>query len=112
MIYFGCKNEAGHYCWDETGKRLFRHENLFLLNHDTKLAPQNDKTESRAILHHYPDFTVLAYWDYKVDSRPGSNSMFLTNGKKSPQEIIDEIKTSFPDIWERSPATIIEEITH
>lgn len=113
-LYFGCQNDAGHYVWS-ADHHIVSIKNpiaYFLTKNDAQLAPINTKEQGKAILHHFPEFTILAYWDYKVDKRPGSNSMFLIPGQKTPEETIVEIKKAFPKIWNRSPATIIGEMNH
>lgn len=113
-LYFGCKGEAGHYAWDSSGKRLnWKNTDAdFLMRHDGQLAPKQTREQGKAILHHFPEFAILAYWDYKVDSRPGSNTMFLIPGQTNPAQAIETIKQHFPQIWQRSPATIIGEMSH
>ncbi len=111
-LYFGAKGEVGHYVWSPNGERLGRiaHKNTrveWFAYKDGQLAPKKDWTPGKAILHHYPEFTIVAYWDYAVDKRPGSNSMFLLPGKLSGNETISEIQKTFPDIWKRSPAVIV-----
>lgn len=113
-LYFGCKGDAGHYAWDAHGTRLSSKnpDAHFLMMHDGQLAPKKDYTQGKAILHHYPEYAILAYWDNKVDSRPGSNTMFLIPGKTNPAQAIETIKQHFPQIWQRSPATVVGEMNH
>src|SRR5581483_5147457 len=85
-LYFGCKKEEGHYVWTPSGERLSMYKNEdahFLAYKDGRLAPKESYKTGRAILHRWPGFSIVAYWDNAVDSRPGSNSMFFLPGRLS-----------------------------
>jgi hypothetical protein len=114
-LYYGCKNDVGHMVWGTNGSYLPRHKGedvSFLAHKDGQLAPKDSGKAGRAILHRWPGFSIVAYWDYAVDSRPGSNSMFFLPGRLSPSEAVAEIERYFPEIWLRSPATIVKEEDH
>ncbi len=119
-LYFGCANDdVGHYVQDMNGRREGRLRSTnpnahFLINHDGQLTPKDSYKPYQAILHHFPQFSVLAFWDNTVDSRPGSNSMFLLPPGISEQEALNMSAQSFPHIWQRfkTPISVIRVEEH
>jgi hypothetical protein len=91
--YFGCVGDVGHYMhtpdlesdWD-------------FLRHNPWGVEIDDGFKG---LQHKEGWTALAMVDYTVDSRPGSNSVFLAEGTYSLNEMIEIAKRDFPSISER-----------
>lgn len=76
----------------------------FLASHDGQLTPKGNNKEGAAKLHHVDNGTILAFHDYTVDSRPGSNSMFWFPGNYTFEEMLQLIKVDFP--WKKLPANV------
>jgi hypothetical protein len=108
-LYFGCFEQAGHFVWNIDYEHVNPWKTLgayWLQMHDGVLTPhysgQYFPDEGDALVHHFGNFTVLAFWDYSVDSRWGSNSMFAIPGHHLDfSEVLVEAKKAFPKIFER-----------
>ncbi len=108
-LYFGCIDEPGHYLFDgrfKFGKRPalvpgWSKWVKWANKRDGLLAPEFNGVSGRALLHHFDGFTVLAFWDRSVDSRGGSNSMFIVPGIKAFTDVIDIARVAFPGVFER-----------
>jgi hypothetical protein len=94
VYYFGCIGEAGHYMhtpneashdWD------FMEKNPWGLGLDDGFKG----------LRHKDGWTALAMTDYTVDSRPGSNSVFLAEGTFSQEEMNALAHQYFPSVAKR-----------
>jgi len=97
-LYFGCKNGPGHYVFRPDGNEVSRRDNPYaawLKQHDAKIATGWGK-QGVIVYKQFPEFVIIAYTDYTVDSRPGSNSMFLIPGNLSESEAIQQAKSLFP----------------
>lgn len=99
--YFGCIGQAGHYMHDENLQRAhdFLKTNPWGYSVDGTLCPSID-SQSLGI-HWKDDWTALAFWDRSVDSRPGSNSVFLIEGTHGFDKMKKFIVEKFPSIVER-----------
>ena len=108
--YFGCWDEMkGHYLKDENKKSISFHNNdLPWENFDGELAPKNTNKAGIAKIHHKGNWTALSFWDYSIDQRPGSNSIFFIEGIHGFHHIIEFIKKYFPDIVKRFNFQIIQ----
>lgn len=106
MIYFGCIGEAGHFAWASERARMSGASGWgrWLSEMDGKLAPRDYEREFVPAFHSLFDgtATVIAYWDRSVDSRPGSNSMFLAEGAFSLEEMLAMARVQFPTVAARA----------
>lgn len=104
-LYFGCIDQPGHYLWDDQLQKvnmLVRKEMKWLLEMDGLLPPQHHmQIEGEAMVHHIHGRTIMAFWDRSVDSRPGSNSLFIVRGIKSFNEMYRISRETFPSIFAR-----------
>lgn len=101
-LYFGCLGDTGHFVSDREGNRVWKSPHSEFLRHrDGNLAPKNTTEQGKAIVYHEKEFTVVAFWDYSVDTRPGSNSMFLLPAHLSGEEALKLAKGFFPHIFRR-----------
>ena len=100
--YFGCIDVPGHYIFVPRG-RLHSYSRLvsWILRMDGALTPFLDAEDGKALLHHFDGFTVLAFNDCSVDTRPQSNSMFVFPGNLSFEEIIVMAVKHFPGVMGR-----------
>lgn len=105
-IYFGCKGETGHYLYID-GKRQLSTNIIPWDQVDGVLCPFNRKAGS-AKLHHKDGWTALAFWDYSIDKRPGSNSVFFIEGIHGFYHMIQFGKNYFPEIMKRFDFPIVE----
>lgn len=105
MIYFGCIGKAGHYAWvSERSHGGYGGWNRWFMEQDGKLAPRDHQREFEPTIHHLFDdtVTVIAYWDRSVDTRPGSNSMFLAEGRFALDEMLAMARDQFPTVYTRA----------
>lgn len=104
VYYFGCVGEPGHYMhnsdlrhdWD------FMYKNPWALHLDDAFKG----------IRHKNGWTAFAMTDYTVDSRPGSNSVFLAEGTFSEEEMVAIAYRFFPSVASRIglPKAITEKI--
>jgi len=109
MFYFGPWDQAGHYLRGETvAKDLeerralsrFQHTNPWGLSIDGGLCPKNGG-QGYAVLHHKDGWTAMAFWDFTVDTRPGSNSTYLAEGTFTFEEMVEMAKRRFAYRWNK-----------
>lgn len=107
--YFGCCDGIkGHYLKNENRVGIsFYNNELPWKNFDGKLAPKRTNKAGIAKLHHKDNWTALSFWDYSIDHRPGSNSIFFSEGVRTFEQMIQINKTAFPDIMKRFDFPII-----
>lgn len=104
LFYFGPIGEAGHYLWDARGKMLWpeRIGPWSLGELDGSLQPKGvDQAEGLALLHYVDGWTALAFWDRTIDSRMGSNSVYVANGTLSFDEMVALAKERFKARWDQ-----------
>jgi len=93
VYYFGCVGQAGHYMHDVN----MRHDWKFM--ESNPWYPHLDGAFKG--LQHKEGWTALAMHDFTVDSRPGSNSIFLAEGTFTREEMIVIAYNNFPTIAKR-----------
>jgi hypothetical protein len=113
MYFFGCWNgHVGHYLHDENGTRLYSRDHLLLPDRlDGLWAPgakgrrypqsTQPQDETQVALHHVDGWTLLAMWDRSVDTRAGSNAVFIARGQRTADEMWAEALRAFPTIVPR-----------
>ncbi len=100
-LYFGCIKEAGHYLFISNGTSIYGEWHKWVALRDGMLAPVFCREAGKALLHHYDGFTIIAFWDYSVDTRPGSNSMFIMPGTKDFYGALEIANSYFPQVFKR-----------
>lgn len=105
VLYFGCIGSPGHGLYDKSlpwskqppygstpwGSKL----DGFLVE------PLKDCTPGQ-VQHAVKDgWTLVQFWDYSVDQRPGSNSAFLVSEIMSAEALIEEAQKQWPEIFNR-----------
>ncbi len=123
--YFGCWGRSGHFLWTpdadtrDQDRRLLPWPKI-----DGVLCPgprhrrsgevaNEDESQGSAAIHYRDGWTALAFWDRSVDSRHGSNSVFLFRGTLSADEILSAARKAFPAIFARFTFEItIREVRH
>jgi hypothetical protein len=106
-LYFGCYRRPGHYLFKPGMREPYSPELRKLLNFDGILPPQDNSTGYVATVSRLEAWgvTALAFWDYTVDSRGGSNSVFYAPSLTiTPDEMIEQARAQFPEVWARLPA--------
>ena len=106
MLYFGVKEKgrAGHFLYDERLRHvgdpaLFAR--LVELGIDGVRCPVDTRREGAARVTLADEFTILSFWDYSGDSRPGSNSNFIETGVHSFEEMLERARRAFPSLFAR-----------
>jgi len=108
--YFGCIGRPGHYVFKKNGAKIYNRFSNWISSMDGKLTPQFGSTEGAALLHHFDGFTILAFHDYSIDKRPGSNSMFIFPGELNFFQMIKYANNKFGQIMERFGFVIKDEL--
>lgn len=109
-LYFGCYRGPGHYLFKPGMREVYGSELRKLLNFDSLLPPQDSNTGYVATISRLGAWgvTALAFWDYTVDSRGGSNSVFYAPSLTiEPDELMAQAREQFPQVWARLPAVTL-----
>lgn len=119
MYYFGPLEKPGHYLYREDGWTVSMFEDQDAVcpwKHfeiDGKLQPgcpdpadrlrnrTRPMCEGEALLHHKDGWTALAFWDFTVDTRPGSSSTYIAEGILTFEEMVELAKTRFAERWKK-----------
>ena len=109
-IYFGCHRQAGHYTFSEGMRSLSqRYGSRDLSRFDGMLPPQTDTAPYIATVSRLGGwgFSALAFWDYSVDKRGGSNSVVFAPSLAIEQnELLTEAQRRFPEVFGRLPQPV------
>lgn len=98
VFYFGCNNRPGHF-WYRPGMEYWRGPlSLAAEKIDGTFAPKSSGDEGRCTLTHLEGWTILAWWDYSVDIRPGSNSAVVAKGTFDFDEMTALLDERFPTV--------------
>ncbi|MFC3693076.1 hypothetical protein ACFOWB_12715 [Chenggangzhangella methanolivorans] len=106
-FYFGCVDVIGHGSHDEKLRRVYDRR---FDRYDAQLCPES-RAGYVARVTRLPaiGFTALAFWDYTVDARGGSNSAFFAPTLTiEPFEMLEEARKRFPSIFLRCPPISLE----
>lgn len=112
VYYFGCWDRAGHAFHAPGNRFLGRDEEKALpftaAQLDTLMCPKPERVGAAA-LHHVRGWTVLAWWDRSVDTRPGSNSAIFTCGEHDFGSMLRLLNDRFPTVAARQlvPITLV-----
>lgn len=115
ILLFGCGEDAGHFLHRPSAGRpvtdygvMRRLPALVSGNLDGVFPPQRHRKEfvpRRVVLEIGADtWTVLAWWDYSVDNRGGSNTALIWKGRHTNDEMIQAAAEAFPWAIERIQA--------
>lgn len=108
-IYFGTWSQAGHYYWTPNGGHpkgedgrsdSLRYKTPFSPV-DGNYTPKCHTKQSTAAIHYRDGWTILAFHDYTVDQRPGSNGAFIFDTELSFERAVAEASERFPTIMRR-----------
>lgn len=121
MFYFGPWNNAGHYFFEEHGRKIWEEDiERFPFGHypgripvDGCLQPgcpaADDRLKRRtrpeivgeANLYHLSGWTALCFWDRSVDTRGACNSNYFAEGTFTFEEMVEMSKTRFAHRWNK-----------
>lgn len=111
VYYFGCWTTIGHFLWTPNADSVPLSAVPWGNAVDTGLCPGkrdrrgevacDDQWEGHAALHHLDGWTALAFWDRSVDTRHGSNSVFIAEGTLSLADMIVVARDAFPALMAR-----------
>lgn len=104
--YFGCVDDVGHYHFvpGDPGCRPIKsnyYKAPFFPECDSGFCPKHTRKQGVVCLTHQDGWTILSFWDNSVDTRPGSHSTFMVEGKLDKDAMIAKAKELFPTIWQR-----------
>ena len=105
-LYFGCYRSPGHFLFKPGMREPYDREMQNLRNFDGLLPPQDSRAGYVATVSRLEAWgvTALAFWDYTVDSRSGSNSVFYAPSLTiAPEELMAQARAQFPEVWARLP---------
>lgn len=104
--FFGPIGRAGHYWWETEHKTMKSRslagpEGFPWPGIDGVFTNKDDKTQSVWTITQEHGWTVVAFHDYTVDNRGGSNANFVVNATVGYGQAIDLARDKFPGIVER-----------
>jgi hypothetical protein len=110
-LYFGCWQRPGHHLRTRDGRDVWRERDVLPWDRiDGALTPKGDRRQGAATIHRRGEengldhaWTALAWNDYTIDSRGGSNSVVFLPGFLTWDEALPLARESFPHIFERQP---------
>lgn len=92
ILYFGCLNQTGHSLHSKQGSRGLYYES----------TPWGIKLDGGVTGFQQKDgWSAYGFADYSVDTRPGSNSIFLCAAEVSADELLTEAFNQWPEVWNR-----------
>lgn len=97
-LYYGCHYQAGHFPFAPGMVKLRLRQSIARL--DGGFTPKTYE-QGKAKLTHLTGWTIIAFPDYTIDTRPGSHSTFVLPGKLTFEEALAEAKRIFPQVWAR-----------
>lgn len=110
MYYFGCIGQVGHHLHDmsqrmlgslHTAKVLLKVPENLLRCLDGNFVPTETQ---QAGLYKYStigECQIVAWHDYSVDKRPGSNSVLIGIGFIDSEDMLDWAEKHFPSVMQR-----------
>jgi hypothetical protein len=109
--YFGCLGEVGHYMHPHVRSSDFPGANFKVIQYIDGLYTPGNCEQGAAQFSMVGPFTIIAWHDYTVDKRPGSNSVIVGYGFKGTRaEIIADMckdfEMRFPSVIKRQTAPI------
>jgi len=112
LLYFGCIGEKGHYLWASENSRPYVYHQLsrafklpehFFRCIDGMFIPIETKQPTFYRYSTIGQVKIIAWQDYTVDSRPGSNSTLIGIGFDDAEEMLIHAETKFPSVMKRQP---------
>lgn len=114
LLYFGCIGVAGHYLWLTEGHTAGGHGSIFRSRSgiegisesfincmDGVYVPGHTREQGQYQVSVVPPFCIVAWHDFTVDKRPGSNSALLGIGYGGVEDIFADAIVKFPSVMKR-----------
>jgi hypothetical protein len=116
IFYFGCIGQPGHYLWRTEQFKVYQSRQVGIpedLHHalDGAFCPDGIKTypQQRWQCSIVPPWTIVAWWDRSVDSRPNCCSAFIGRDfGNEPHRLLEAAKVAFPSVFARQPQPLEE----
>lgn len=114
LFYFGCIRQAGHYLWINERQNVWDSSKLGINERlcsalDGAFCPSDMTEGQRWVCSSVPPWTIVAWWDRSVDSRPNCVSVFIAKGfDGEPHRLLDVAKEIFPSVFLRQPRELKE----
>lgn len=114
IFYFGCIREPGHYLWVSEHCRIWNSTDVGIGRDlsaalDGAFCPPDMNEQQRWMCSLVPPWTIVAWWDRSVDSRPNCVSVFIGKGLDGePHRLLEEAKGIFPSVFQRQPRELKE----
>jgi|SRR6185437_1812733 len=114
LVFFGgTRTSAGHYFAgghgpypDGVAKGFPGINRNVLATIDGTYAPGSTREAGKYQVSVVPPVMIVAWWDYSVDGRPGSNANLIGMGYSNAEEMIDDAINKFPHIMNRQARPI------
>lgn len=103
LLFFGCENVTGHYWSGGSFRDIPGLTREIEYKIDTTFAPRNTREQGHYQVCTLPPVLIVSWWDYTIDSRPGSNSNLIAYGYDNVEEIFKDAKIKFPSVMNRQP---------
>lgn len=117
LLFFGCGRGAGHRWWPSESMdhhssvlaRDFPEVNKHVIEgiDGTYTIPNGPECVYREV--NIGPVKILAWNDYSIDQRPGSNSALIGKGFSAAKEIIEYAKTKYPNFMSRQKQILTPE---
>lgn len=91
ILYFGCIRQSGHHLHSKQNRSIRYHETPWGIKLDGGVTGFQKKD----------GWSAYGFADYSVDTRPGSNSIFLCAAEVSADELLTEAFNQWPEVWNR-----------
>lgn len=105
VFYFGCADHRSGHFWFQSGMIPWKEPlSLAAEKIDGRFAPRNTSKAGVCTLTYLEGWSILAWWDYSVDKRPGSNSALVAKGTHSFDQMMLLLNSEFPNVANRQLA--------
>lgn len=103
IVFFGARKVVGHHYFTHLGDKVYESPVPCVPHIDQRFTPDGTRTQGDAALHHVNSWTILAWHDYTIDRRPGSNSVLMVKGTHSFAVMLKFLEAHFFDVFQRQP---------
>lgn len=114
LFFFGCLDQVGHYWAHRNGERPAEIPAAVYNKIDGSFTPTNNKAQGIGKVTKEGTVYVIAWHDYTVDKRGGSNSNIIGYGysedpNTAVQEMWEDFKQQYPRFFARQtePVSIL-----
>lgn len=86
VAFFGCwsgpdgRGKKGHFLYDRSGMSADAYGPFMDYSLDGVLLGKGQRIPGQVDVVHFREYTVIAFEDFSVDQRPGSNGAFVVRG--------------------------------